>query len=166
MTLTRNALLVARPNYRVVRIETYNSDNKYEYPYHAFCRDDALTIRQSTPVCLYQNQWYHVKLHKRREPTLGIPAPEIENFDIKYTNPVKDMEDGLREATNTRNSSPQKPTTSPALSSTSLEYEPEGFRDQAIPAQLRNEPFLIAKMVTTTQLQPTPTLQAFQQGKP
>ena len=95
VTLTRNALLVTKPNYRVVRVETYNSDNKYDYPYHTFCQDDALSIQQSTPVCLHQNQWYNVKLHKRREPTLGTPAPEIGNFDIRHSNPVKDLEDGL-----------------------------------------------------------------------
>jgi len=105
-----------------------------------------------------------VKLHKRREPTLGTPAPEIGLFDTRHSNPVKDLEDGLREATNTCGSSSQKPTTSPALSSTLLEYEPEGFRDQSIPAQLCTEPFLIAKMVTSTQLQPTMTLQSFLKG--
>jgi hypothetical protein len=44
VTLTRHTLLVTRPNYRVVRIETYNLDNKYDYPYYAFCQDDALSI--------------------------------------------------------------------------------------------------------------------------
>ena len=164
VTLTRDELLITRPNYQVVCIETYNSDNKYNYPYLAFCRDDALSIRQSTPVCLYQNQWYNVKLHKRQETTLGTSVPEIGLFDTRHPNPAKDLEDGLREATNTHESSPQKPTTSPALSSTSLEYEPEGFRDQTIPAQLHTKPFLIAKIVTSTQLQPTTTLQSFLKG--
>ena len=164
VTLTRDELLVTRPNYQVVCIETYNSDNKHRYPYFAFCWDDMLSIRKSTPICLYQNNWHNVNLHKKQSPTLGPPAPGVNLFDTIYSDPQKDLEDGLKEATNTHESSPQKVTTSPALSTTSLEYEPEGFRDRSIPEQLHTEPFLIAKMVTSMQLQPTSTLQSFLKG--
>ena len=65
VTLTRDELLITRPNYQVVRVETYNSNNKYSYPYFAFCQDDVLSIRQSIPVCLYRDQWHNIKLHKK-----------------------------------------------------------------------------------------------------
>ena len=164
VTLTRDELLVTRPNYQVVCVETYISDNKHGYPYFAFCWDDTLSIRKSTLICLYKNNWHNVNLHKRWDPILGTPAPGVNLFDTIYSDPKKDLEDGLREATKTHESSPQKVTTSPIPSTMSLEYEPEGFRDWAIPEQLCTEPFLITKMVTTTQLQPISMLQTFLQG--
>jgi hypothetical protein len=69
--LIDNELLVTKPNYRVVHLKIYIADNKKGKPYQFFCKKDNLSIKNSKPICLYNNKWHMLLTSKKKKTSVG-----------------------------------------------------------------------------------------------
>jgi hypothetical protein len=93
--LSDQEILITRPNYRIVRCETYVASNKAGKPYLIFCEGDELSYSRSRSVCLYQGLWNALRISKKGKTALEEPLPSIHNYDINL--PAAALEEALVE---------------------------------------------------------------------
>src|SRR5712671_5041750 len=81
--LTNEELIQTRPNRRVLRIETYNSNNKKGKPFQVLCKDELLNYKGAVPVTIYNGVWWTLKKGSSKiEFALAEPVPSLHNFDL------------------------------------------------------------------------------------
>jgi hypothetical protein len=151
--LSDQEILVTRPNYRIVRHETYVASNKAGKPYLIFCEGDELSYSRSRPVCLYQGLWHTLRISKKGKTALGEPLPSIHNYDINP--PAAALEEALVETE--PQASTEIPTrertlpTSPTNTSASIQstHHTALLWLAPIPNKIRTSPVVSPIMVTT-----------------
>jgi hypothetical protein len=151
--LSDQEILVTRPNYRIVRHETYVASNKAGKPYLIFCEGDELSYSRSRPVCLYQGLWHALRISKKGKTALGEPLPSIHNYDINP--PAAALEEALVETE--PQASTEIPTqektlpTSPTNTSASIQstHHTALLRLAPVPNDIRTSPVVSPIMVTT-----------------
>jgi len=84
-----------QPNYRVIRLETYCSNNKRGKPYLVFCENDDLNPAKAKAVCLYQNQWHALLISRRGIAAVGHPLPHVHQYDLD--SPITTLEEAVGE---------------------------------------------------------------------
>ena len=81
--LTNQELIETRPNSRVLRLETYNVQNKKGKPFQVFCNNNEYKLKGSKPVTLYKGVWHLLAQGSTKDDfSLHEACPAVHNFDI------------------------------------------------------------------------------------
>ena len=143
--LTDNELLITRPNYRVIRLETYITDNKKGKPYQAFCESDDLSLKNHKPVCLHKDKWHALLTSKKKKRSVvGQYLPEVHNYDTNP--PTKALIQALTEPPPTEPTEPGEAKQTPSIAPTSAPSSPQStsfarqLRLAPIPDDIRTSP--------------------------
>jgi hypothetical protein len=139
--LMDSELLVTRPNYRVICLETYITDNKKGKPYQVFCESDDLSLRNHKPVCLYENKWHTLLTSKKKKRSVvGHYLPEIHNYDTNP--PTRALIQALTEPLPTEPAKRTEAKQTPSIAPTSAPLSPQStsFARQLCLAPICEEP--------------------------
>jgi hypothetical protein len=101
--LVEEAILLDKPNSRVICVDKDDRQNKKGFAFLAFCDNDQQRLTKGcTVVCLYNNTWHRIHYDSKNRPYLGAPQPNVHFYDEDIRLPVESNTDTDEEAPTNR----------------------------------------------------------------
>jgi hypothetical protein len=104
--LEQEAILIGKPNSRILRVDKDDPRNRRNFTFLAFCDNDKQRLNKGCiVVCLYNNAWHRVHYDSKDRPYLGIPQPNVHFYDEDIRLPRESGTDTDEEAPTKRQGS-------------------------------------------------------------
>jgi hypothetical protein len=92
--LDEEAILLSKPNSRIIHVNKNDRQNKKGFAFLAFCDNDQQRLTKGcTIVCLYNNAWHCVHYDSKNRAYLGAPQPNVHFYDEDIKLPVESNDD-------------------------------------------------------------------------